>query len=137
MVYISTKVCKTSDIGVKGNLFGGTMLSWLDEAGASLASYMCSTPNMITLKMDEVTFKKPVKMGHHIRIYGEVKRIGTSSITLLVEARRCDFPSRSEETVCSTYITFVKIDDDGRAVPIEASVKEMITREYLNKSESI
>ncbi|MBP6977986.1 MAG: hotdog domain-containing protein [Bacteroidales bacterium] len=131
MVYISTKVCKTSDIGVKGNLFGGTMLSWLDEAGASLASYICSTPNMITLKMDEVIFKKPVKMGQHIRIYGEVTRVGTSSITLLVEARRCDFPSHLEETVCSTFITFVKIDDEGKAMAIEADLREKLNREYL------
>lgn len=131
MVYVSTKVCKTSDIGVKGNLFGGMMLSWLDEAGASLASYLCSTPNMITLKMDEVIFKKPVKMGHHIRIYGGVTRIGTTSITLLVEARRFNFFSHQEEIVCSTFMTFVKIDDEGKAVAIEDKVKEKLTREFL------
>ena len=131
MVYISTKVCKTSDIGVKGNLFGGAMLSWLDEAGASLASYLCSTPNMITLKMDEVIFKQPVKMGQHIRIYGGITRIGTTSVTLLVEARRFNFISHQEETVCSTYETFVKIDDTGRAVAIEESIKEKLTGEFL------
>lgn len=132
MIYISTKVCKTSDIGVKGNLFGGTMLSWLDEAGASLASYLCSTPNMITLKMDEVIFKQPVKMGNHIRIYGGITRIGNTSITLLVEARRFNFFSHLEETVCSTSVTFVKIDDEGKAVAIEESIKQRLIGEYLS-----
>jgi acyl-CoA thioesterase YciA len=131
MTYVSTKVCKTSDIGVKGNLFGGMMLSWLDEAGASLASYLCGTPNMITLKMDEVIFTKPVKMGHHIRIYGGITRIGNTSITLFMEARRFNFFSRHEETVCSTSMTFVKIDDEGKAVAIEDAIKESLTKEYL------
>lgn len=126
MKYISTKVCKTSDIGVNGNLFGGTMLSWLDEAGATLASSLCCTPNMITLKMDEVIFTKPVKMGNHVRIYGKVEKIGRTSIVLFIEARRFDFDSSSEEVVCSTYMTFVKIDDEGRPVAISQEVKDKI-----------
>lgn len=126
MKYISTKVCKTSDIGVNGNLFGGTMLSWLDEAGASLASYLCCTPNMITLKMDEVLFKKPVKMGHHIRIYGKVDRVGTTSISLTVEARRLNFFSNLEDVVCSTEMTFVNIDDEGKPVAIADDLRKKL-----------
>ena len=129
MKYISTKVCKTSDIGVNGNLFGGAMLSWLDEAGASFASYLCCTPNMITLKMEEVIFKKPVKMGHHVRIYGEVERIGKSSISLLINANRFDFSTNLEETVCSTKMTFVKIDDNGNPIAIGEELKEKILSE--------
>ncbi len=129
MKYISTKVCKTSDIGVNGNLFGGAMLSWLDEAGASFASYLCCTPNMITLKMEEVIFKKPVKMGHHVRIYGEVKHVGRSSISLLINANRFNFYTNMEETVCSTKMTFVKIDDEGNPIAIGEELKEKILRE--------
>jgi acyl-CoA thioesterase YciA len=86
---------------------------------------------MITLKMDEVIFTKPVKMGHHIRIYGGITRIGNTSITLFMEARRFNFFSRHEETVCSTSMTFVKIDDEGKAVAIEDAIKESLTKEYL------
>ena len=129
MKYISTKVCKTSDIGVNGNLFGGAMLSWLDEAGASFASYLCCTPNMITLKMEEVIFEKPVKMGHHVRIYGEVKHVGRSSISLLINANRFNFYTNLEETVCSTKMTFVKIDDEGNPIAIGEELKEKILRE--------
>jgi acyl-CoA thioesterase YciA len=132
MKYISTKVCKTSDIGVNGNLFGGMMLSWLDEAGASLASYLCCTPNMITLKIDEVLFKKPVKMGHHIRIYGKVERIGNTSIELSVIAKRLNYYSSLEDVVCSTKMTFVNIDDEGRPVAISEEVKEKIMADKEN-----
>ena len=82
MELISTKICKTSDIGVNDNLFGGALLSWMDEAGSSYASMKCCSPNMITLKIDEVLFKKPVKVKEHIRIYGRILGIGKSSIKI-------------------------------------------------------
>ena len=127
MQYIATNICRTSEIGVNGNPFGGTMLSWLDTAGASLACYLCSTPDMITLKMSEVLFRKPVKTGDHIRLYGRAQRMGTSSITLSLEARRFLFEHQREEIVCSTEMTFVRIDEQGRPVPIDPSVTTKLT----------
>jgi len=137
MKYISTKVCKTSDIGVNGNLFGGMMLSWLDEAGASFASFLCCTPNMITLKIDEVIFKKPVKMGHHIRIHGQVSKIGRTSIVVNIIAKRFNFYSSQLDVVCSTKMTFVKIDDQGSPVAISQDVKDKINGDELNFSDEI
>ena len=137
MKYISTKVCKTSDIGVNGNLFGGMMLSWLDEAGASFASFLCCTPNMITLKIDEVIFKKPVKMGHHIRIYGQVDRIGRTSIVLHIIAKRFNFYSSQLDLVCSTKMTFVKIDDEGKPVAISQEVKDNILGDQMNFNDDL
>ena len=119
MKLISTKLCKTSDIGVNENLFGGIMLSWLDEAGGIMASCVCHSPNVITLKMDEVLFKKPVKVKQQIRIYGEVEKIGNTSVSLYLEARRNDLVSDEEEVVCSTKMLYVKVDESGRPSQIK------------------
>ena len=54
------------DLGVHGNLFGGIMLSWLDEAAATMAYEVCRSPSMVTLKIEEVLFGKPVKIGFHL-----------------------------------------------------------------------
>lgn len=123
MHYLATKICRAGEIGLNGNLFGGTMLSWLDEAGAAFAGYLCRAPNMVTLKMDEVLFRRPVKISHHVRIYARVIRVGTSSLTIEVEARRFDFDQELEELVCSTRMVYVKIDDQGQAVPIEERLR--------------
>ena len=123
MELISTKICKTSDIGVNDNLFGGTMLSWMDEAGGAYAAVRCCSPNMITLKVDEVIFKKPVKVKEHIKIYGKVLSLGRSSIKVLIEARSINFKNDAEELVCSTEMVFVKIDENGKASPIVECVK--------------
>jgi len=123
MDLISTKICKTSDIGINNNLFGGTMLSWLDEAGGTMASSVCCTPMMITLKIDEVLFKKPVKVNEHIRIYGRVVKIGHTSLSLYLEARRFNFARHDEETVCSTKAIFVRIDANGEPVEIDPDIR--------------
>ncbi len=124
MQLISTKICKASDIGIYNNLFGGTMLSWLDEAGGTMASSICCSPNMITLKIDEVVFKKPVRVNQHIKIYSKIDRLGTTSISLYLEARRFDFDQKEEITVCSTRMLFVRIDKEGNAIPIEKEIRE-------------
>lgn len=124
MKQIATKICKAGDIGIYNNLFGGIMLSWLDEAGGTMASTVCCTPNMITLKIDEVVFKKAVKVNEHLRIYGKVDRIGTTSISLYMEARRFDFDKKEEDMVCSTRMTFVRIDEEGAAIPIDRQIRE-------------
>jgi acyl-CoA thioesterase YciA len=135
MQLISTKICKTSDIGIHNNLFGGTMLAWLDEAGGTMAAEMACTPNMITLKIDEVIFKRPVKVSDHIRIYGKLLNVGNSSLTLSIVAKKFCFKGQSEEVVCSTKMLFVNIDENGKSNPIEPTIREKLTR-TLNQSKS-
>ena len=120
MKLISTKLCKTSDIGVNENLFGGIMLSWLDEAGGILASTIACSSNMITLKMDEVLFKHPVKVKEQIRIYGKIDKMGKTSVSLYLEARRANLKNKSEEVVCSTKMVFVRVDGNGKPVSISS-----------------
>ncbi len=126
MEYITTKICQAGQIGVNGNLFGGIMLSWFDEAGAAFAAYLCSTPHLVTVKMNEVVFKKPVKTGDHIRFFGEVRHVGTSSITLALEARRFLFDNGKYELVCSTEITYVRINEQGKSMAIDALVRQRL-----------
>lgn len=118
MKLISTKICKTGDIGVNDNLFGGIMLAWLDEAGGILAANVCCDHNVITLKMDEVLFKHPVRVKEQIRIYGRVENMGKTSVSLYLEARRANLKAKSEEVVCSTEMVFVRVDQSGKPIPI-------------------
>lgn len=111
------------DIGIHGNMFGGILMAWIDEAAAAFATEYCYTPNMVTLKVGELLFKRPIKSGNHIRIYGEVARLGNTSIDMQIEVRKYNLYSREETLVCITSITFVRIDDDGNPTPIGETVK--------------
>lgn len=118
-----TKVCMTKDIGVHGNLFGGLMLSWIDEAAVAMANRICKTPNMVTRKMTEILFEKPVKVGYTINIYGEAVSMGTTSIALSIQARRYNVYTEEEVVVCTTQVVFVRIDEDGNKIPIAGEVR--------------
>jgi acyl-CoA thioesterase YciA len=112
------------DLGVHGNLFGGIMMAWIDEAASSMAVSLCHTPNMVTVKVDELIFKKKVKEGYLIRIYGDVVKMGNTSITFGIEARKVSVYTGEEDVVVHTEITFVRIDEEGRPTPIPQTVKE-------------
>jgi acyl-CoA thioesterase YciA len=115
---ISTHVCKGQNIGVHGNLFGGVMLSWLDEAGAAFSAQVCGSPRMVTKCISQVVFQRPVRPGQIIKIYGDVVKIGSTSITLKLMAKRHNVVNGSQKSVCDVEMTFVRIDDHGDSVPI-------------------
>jgi|TARA_R110002020_G_scaffold67820_5_gene177924 acyl-CoA thioesterase YciA len=123
MELISTRICKTQDVGVHGNLFGGVMLSWLDEAGGAFAGQACDTPRMVTLKLSETVFTKPVRPGHIIKIYGEVLQVGKTTVVIRLEARRHSVYNGTQKKVCETELTFVRVDGDGEAIPLSEKVR--------------
>ena len=114
----------TKDMGVHGNLFGGIMMAWIDEAASVLACQTCHSPNKVTVKSDELVFQKKVKEGFLIKIYGEVAQIGKSSITMTIEARKESVYSQEQDLVLTTKVTFVRIDEGGDPTPIPTPVRE-------------
>lgn len=124
MELITTYICKKGDIGVHDNMFGGTILSLIDDAAASYASQICDTQKIVTLKIDELIFKKAVKVGSILKIYGEVVSFGNTSVTIVIDVRKHNVYTGMQETVTHTKIVFVRIDDDGKPRPIHQHVKD-------------
>jgi acyl-CoA hydrolase len=127
MELVTTYICKTSDNGVHDNIFGGTILGLIDQSAGAYAAQICDTPRMVTIKIDELLFKNSVKVGNIIKFYATVKEFGTSSVTLYMEVRKHNVYTGHQDVVVSTNIKFVRIDEEGRAIPISERVK---TRYY-------
>lgn len=123
MELLNTHPIKKGDLGFHGNLFGGKLLAWLDASAAGYAMQVCDTPRMVTVRIDECNFEKPAKEGQLLKIYGDVKRIGNTSINLYMEARAHNVYSGVQKLVLSTNITFVRIDESGDPIPISDRVK--------------
>lgn len=124
MQLISTHPIKKSDLGFHANLFGGKLLAWLDASAAAYAMEACDTPRMVTVKIDECVFKKAAKEGQMIKIYGSVDTIGTTSITLYMEARSHNVYSGKQNVILSTNIKFVRIDENNDPIPISDRVRD-------------
>jgi acyl-CoA thioesterase YciA len=124
MQLINTYPIKKGDLGFHGNLFGGKLLAWLDASAASYAMEVCHNRRMVTVCIDKCIFKKPAKEGTLVKIYGDVDKIGTTSITLYLEARSFNVYTHEEDILLSTNIVFVRIDEEGNPIPISDKVKE-------------
>ncbi len=109
---VSTHICMTSDIGNSGNLFGGKMMMWMDEAAAIYAMWATGEKKMVTRHFSEVNFESPVKHAELVDFYCGNPRKGRTSITFDLEV------VSAGETKLVAECTFVAIDDHGEKKPI-------------------
>lgn len=111
MELISEHLCKAADVGLHGNIFGGKILTWLDEAAFALAARSCHSPYLVTAKFEEVVFTHPISQGDLVSIFGEIVKIGNTSIKVYLEAKKWLFDNDQKmQTVTSTTVILVKID---------------------------
>jgi acyl-CoA hydrolase len=104
-----------------GYLFGGTLLRWVDEFAWIFASLDFPGCSMVTVGMDQVSFKKRVENGSILRFNILPAHRGTSSVSYAVNVY-ADAPGATEEkAVFSTKVTFVRIDAKGRKCPLPDS----------------
>jgi acyl-CoA thioesterase YciA len=135
MDLITTYPVKKSDLGFHGNLFGGKLLSILDAAAVAYAMQLCDTPRMVTVSIDKCIFEKPTKEGQLLKIFGWPAVIGTTSVTLYMEARSHNVRTGKQNIVLKTHTKFVYIDEDGNPIPLkEKSVKRLTTMIEKNKT---
>jgi acyl-CoA thioesterase YciA len=128
MELITTHPIKKSDLGFHGNLFGGKLLSILDAAAAGYSMQLCDSPRMVTVSIDKCNFEKPAREGQLLKIYGSPSKIGTTSITLYMEARAHNVYTGNQVIVLKTNIRFVQIDEDGNPIPIGEKGKNRINK---------
>lgn len=118
MELLNTHPIKKSDLGFHGNLFGGKLLAWIDAAAAGYSMQLCDTPRMVTVSIDKCFFEKPAREGQLLKIYGKPAKLGTTSVTLYMEARAHNVYTGKQAIVLKTNIKFVSIDEDGNPIPI-------------------
>ena len=102
-------------------------MAWIDASAAAYAMEICHNRRMVTICIDQCVFKKSAKEGSLLKIYGDVSKIGKTSITLYLEARSFNVYTHEEDVILSTHITFVRIDEDGNSIPISDKVREELT----------
>ena len=124
MKQITQHPIKKSDLGFHGNLFGGKLLAWMDAAGAGFAAEVCDTPRMVTKLIDKCIFNKPAREGQLLKIYGAVEVVGNTSLTVRLEARSHNVYNGKQNLILSTNMVFVRIDEQGDAIPISERVRD-------------
>lgn len=107
------------DTNAHGTIFGGVILSYIDQAGAIEARRQGSR-FMVTVSMDKIVFHEPVFVGDLVSFWTETLRIGTTSITVKVicEAIRGN-DLEKKVVVTEAQVVYVNVGDDRKPKPIK------------------
>ena len=100
-----------------GDIFGGWVVSQMDLAGMSIATKY-TKHRVTTVAIDKMVFIAPVKVGDFVCCYGELVKIGNTSVTIRVETWATGPDNRQRRQVTEGVFTFVAIDGNGRPVPV-------------------
>jgi acyl-CoA thioesterase YciA len=106
-----------ADTNANGDIFGGWVLSRMDQAGG-IAAVERAQGRVVTIALDAMTFIRPVRVGDVLEVYTEVESIGRTSMKVHVEAWARRFRTSLHEKVTDATFTFVAIGDDGQPRPI-------------------
>jgi acyl-CoA thioesterase YciA len=109
------------DTNALGTIFGGVILSYIDQAGA-VEAHRHAAGRIVTVAMREVVFHAPVLVGDLVSFYARTQRLGTTSITVAVEVEAERGRAGGERVkVTEAEVVFVHVDDAGRPTPLEAA----------------
>ena len=111
-------VMMPKDTNAHGTIFGGVILSYIDQA-AAVEAKRHGAAFIVTVAMREVVFHQPVNVGDLVSFYTRLVRIGRTSITIAVEV----FSQNGEGSgrrvkVTEAEATFVNLDENRRPIPI-------------------
>lgn len=106
------------DTNPMGTIFGGVILSFIDQAGV-VEAYRHTEKRLVTIAMHEVKFIAPVFVGDLVSFYTETVRIGNTSITIrvTVDAKRYS-PPHETVRVTQAEVVYVAIERPGLPVPL-------------------
>ncbi len=111
-------VAMPADTNPSGDIFGGWVLSQMDIAGGVAAVQRTKT-RVVTVAVNAMTFISPVKVGDVLCIYTRIIKIGTTSITIEIEAWARRDRMAVREKVTEGHFTYVSLNDDGKKCVIE------------------
>ena len=106
-----------------GNVHGGWIMKVVDEAGA-LACMRHAQRKVVTVAIDSMTFRQPIKIGDLIVLHAEVTYTGRTSMEAAVEVL-AENPVTGERTYTNNaYLVYVALDDDGKPTAVRQLIAE-------------
>ncbi|MBK9926435.1 MAG: acyl-CoA thioesterase [Anaerolineales bacterium] len=106
-----------------GNVHGGWIMKLVDEAGA-LACMRHAQQKVVTVAIDSMTFREPIRIGDLIILNAEVTYTGRTSMETEVEVI-AENPITGKRThTNNAYLVYVALDDEGKPSPVPPLLAE-------------
>ncbi len=116
---ISTHFVLPNDTNMLNNLFGGTLMAWMDEI-ASISAHRHCRRVVVTAAVNNVSFQSPIALGDMVTLEAKVSRAFTSSMEVIVDVF-VENPSTGKKSKSNQAIfNFVAVDQAGRPIEVPA-----------------
>ncbi len=106
-----------TDTNPRGNLFGGTLVSWMDKA-AGFAAMRRARSVVVTAAIEDIAFDVPILQGDLVAVYARVVSVGRTSMRVRVEVSKEDALEGTSELCTVGHFTMVAVGADRRPVPV-------------------
>lgn len=102
-----------------GNVHGGEIMKMMDSTAGVAAQKYCRT-NVVTARVDELQFRKPICVGSLVTCKGQVIYTGNSSMEVFVTVESENLQKKSSPEIALTaFFTMVSLDDNGLPLKVE------------------
>ncbi len=107
-----------ADINSNGHIFGGWILAMMDRAGGIVAGQLCQGP-CATVAIEGIDFISPILLRDVISIYGDVERVGRTSMAIRMDVIAIRKMGTQQVRVTSGLFTFVALDENHQPRPVK------------------
>ncbi len=112
-----------NDTNTFGNLMGGRLMYWMDIAAGMSAVKHTNAPCM-TVSVDNLSFKNPIRLGNIVHIEANVTRAFTTSVEIHLKVWGEDSLHQYKYESNEAYFTFVALDPNGKPRPVPTVIPE-------------
>ena len=112
-----TELMTPQTANFSGNVHGGAILKFLDEVAYACASRYAQS-YVVTLSVDQVTFKQPIHVGELVHFLASVNFTGKTSMEIGIKVVAENIRTQAVRHVNSCFFTMVAVSDEGKSIPV-------------------
>lgn len=133
-----TRCFKTSrvfptDVNNHNTLFGGKLMSYIDDIASITASKLCRV-DTVTASTDSVDFLYPINPTDSVTLESFVTWTGRSSMEIFVKVIREDLKTGEKRIAATAFLTFVAIGEDNHKVQVPTVIPETEEEKKLHET---
>ncbi|PWU12845.1 MAG: acyl-CoA thioesterase [Bdellovibrio sp.] len=132
-VVATRKIVSGEHLNPNGTLFGGYLMSWMDEVAFMCARRYTGRPTCVTVNIDNITFRTPVCLGEHLVLTATMNHVGRTSMEIEVSVNREDPVTQELTHTNSAHLTFVNVDKNMKPVAVPELILETEEDELKNR----
>jgi acyl-CoA hydrolase len=117
-----SKLMTPDEANVYGNVHGGAILKYIDEAAAVAAWRHARVPKVVTVSLERMDFREPVYIGDILVIKATVRHVGRTSMLVGIRVEAENPTTGEVRHTASCYMTFVALDRNNKPTVVPGVV---------------